>query len=77
VINLDDVLVQFGLKEREEIPIQNPLSQLFERHGSPIKPEQVTILPPDTPQNRPSVRETTVKPIKFSGKKITKKRRKK
>ena len=77
VINLDDVLVHFGLKEREEVPIQGPLRDLFERLGSPVKPEQITILPPDTSQNQPSVRETTVKPIKFSGKKITKKRRKK
>ena len=77
VINLDDVLVHFGLKEREEVPIPGPLRDLFERRGSPVKPEQITILPPDTPQNRPSARETTVKPIKFSGKKITKKRRKK
>ncbi len=77
VIDLDDVLVHFGLKEREEVPIQGPLRDLFERRGSPVRPEQITILPPDTPQNRPSARETTVKPIKFSGKKITKKRRKK
>jgi hypothetical protein len=77
VIDLDDVLVHFGLKEREEVPIPGLLRDLFERRGSPVKPEQITILPPDTPQNRPSARETTVKPIKFSGKKITKKKRKK
>lgn len=77
VIGLDDVLVEFGLKEREEIQIPEPLRDLFERRGTPLRPDQVAIVPPDTPQIRPSAQKTTGKPIKFSGKRITKKRRKK
>ena len=77
VIGLDDVLVEFGLKEREEIQIQDPFAQLFERRGTPLRPDQITIVPPDTSQIRPSTQKTTGKPIKFSGKRITKKRRKK
>ena len=77
VINLDSVLVELGLKEREEIQIQDPLAQLFERRGTPLRPDQITIVPPDTSQIRPSTQKTTGKPIKFSGKRITKKRRKK
>jgi len=77
VIGLDDVLVELGLKEREEIQIQDPLAQLFERRGTPLRPDQITIVPPDTSQIRPSTQKTTGKPIKFSGKRITKKRRKK
>src|SRR5260370_27377932 len=76
VIGLDDVLVELGLKEREEIQIQDPLAQLFERRGTPLRPDQITIVPPDTSQIRPSTQKTTGKPIKFSGTRITKKRRK-
>lgn len=77
VINLDDVLVEFGLKEREEIQIPEPFAQLFERLGTPLKPDQIASIPPDTSQIRPPTQKTTGKPIKFSGKRITKKRRKK
>jgi Protein of unknown function (DUF1186)/PBS lyase HEAT-like repeat len=77
VINLDSVLVELGLKEREEIQIQEPFRDLFERRGTPLRPDQITIIPPDTSQVRPSAQKTTGKPIKFSGKRITKKRRKK
>lgn len=77
VSNLDGVLVELGLKEREEIQIQDPLAQLFERRGTPLRPDQITIVPPDTSQTRPSTQKTTGKPIKFSGKRITKKKRKK
>ncbi len=77
VSNLDGVLVELGLKEREEIQIQDPLAQLFERRGTPLRPDQITIVPPDTSQIRPSTQKTTGKPIKFSGKRITKKRGKK
>ncbi len=77
VIGLDDVLVEFGLKEREEIQIPEPFRQLFERREPPPRPDQIAIIPPDTSQIRPSAQKTTAKPIKFSGKRITKKRRKK
>jgi hypothetical protein len=77
VINLDSVLVELGLKEREEIQISEPFRDLFERRGTPLRPDQITIVPPDTSQIRPSTQKTTGKPIKFSGKRITKKRRKK
>ncbi len=77
VIGLDGVLVELGLKEREEIQIQEPFAQLFERRGTPLRPDQIAIIPPDTSQIRPSTQKTTGKPIKFSGKRITKKRRKK
>lgn len=77
VIGLDGVLVELGLKEREEIQILEPFRDLFERRGTPLRPDQITIVPPDTSQIRPSTQKTTGKPIKFSGKRITKKRRKK
>jgi hypothetical protein len=77
VIGLDDVLVEFGLKEREEIQIAEPFREFFERRGTPLRPDQITIVPPDTSQIRPSTQKTTGKPIKFSGKRITKKRKKK
>jgi hypothetical protein len=77
VINLDSVLVELGLKEREEIQISEPFRDFFERRGTPLRPDQITIVPPDTSPIRPSTQKTTGKPIKFSGKRITKKRRKK
>jgi HEAT repeat protein len=88
VINLDSVLVNFGLKEREEIPTPFAFGNFFEKlekRGSPLRPDQITIVPPsDTPDNqppyqqaRPSTYQTTDKIIKFSGKKVTKKKSKK
>jgi Protein of unknown function (DUF1186)/PBS lyase HEAT-like repeat len=77
VIDLDSVLVELGLKEREEIQIAEPFREFFERRGTPLRPDQIAIVPPDTSQIRPSTQKTTGKPIKFSGKRITKKRRKK
>jgi hypothetical protein len=74
VIDLDDVLVGFGLKEREEVPIQDPLSHLFERRGSPVRPDQIKIV---QPPNTPPAQQATGKVIKFSGKRVTKKKGKK
>ncbi len=77
VTNLDYVLVEFGLKEREEVQFQNPFGNFFERRGTPLKPEQIRIVPPNTPDNQPSAQRATHNTIKFSGKKITKKNKKK
>src|SRR5579864_3478915 len=77
VINLDDVLVRFGLKEREEVPFQDLFGNFLERRGTPLKPEQIRIVPPNTPDNQPFAQRATGKTIKFSGKKITKKHKKK
>src|SRR5260370_21916606 len=77
VIGLDDVLVRFGLKEREEVQFQNPFGNLLERRGTPLKPEQIRIVPPNTPDNQPLAQRATGKTIKFSGKKVTKKHKKK
>jgi hypothetical protein len=88
VVDLDFVLEEFGLKERKEIP--NPFAfsdflKQLEKRGSSINPDQIEIVPPtnnpDTPpttqQARLSTYETTHKIIKFSGKKVTKKKSKK
>lgn len=77
VIDLDDVLVRFGLKEREEVQFQNPFGNFLERRGTPLKPEQIRIVPPNTPDNQPFAQRATGKTIKFSGKKVTKKHKKK
>lgn len=77
VIDLDDVLVRFGLKEREEVQFQNPFGNFLERRGTPLEPEQIRIVPPNTPDNQPFAQRATGKTIKFSGKKVTKKHKKK
>jgi hypothetical protein len=77
VINLDDVLVRFGLKEREEVQFQNPFGNFLERRGTPLKPEQIRIVPPNTTDNQPFAQRATGKTMKFSGKKVTKKPKKK
>ena len=87
VINLDYVLEEFGLKEREEIPDTFNLGNFFEnleRRGSPISPDQIQIVSSDTPDTtpqiqkaRPSTYAATGNVTKFSGKRLTKKKGKK
>lgn len=76
VINLDDVLVGFGLKEREVV--ESPFSELFkELSASRAKQEETPSSPPKTSDNQPPARKTSEQIIKFSRKKITKKKSKK
>jgi len=87
VINLDYVLEEFGLKEREEIPDPFAFGNFFEnleKRGSKISPDQIKIVSSDTPdttpqmQNvRPSTYAVTGNVIKFSAKRVTKKKGKK
>ena len=87
VINLDYVLEEFGLKEREEIPDPFAFGNFFEnleKRGSKISPDQIKIVSSDTPdttpqmQNvRPSTYAATGNVTKFSAKKVTKKKGKK
>jgi len=87
IVDLDDVLVEFGLKEREEIPDTFNLGNFFEnleKRGSKISPDQIKIVSSDTPDTtpqiqkaRPSTYAATGNVIKFSGKRITKKKSKK
>ncbi len=76
VINLDDVLVGFGLKEREVV--ESPFSELFKAlSASRAKQEEAPSSPPKTSYNQPPARKTGEQIIKFSRKKITKKKSKK
>jgi hypothetical protein len=76
VINLDDVLVGFGLKEREVV--ESPFSELFkELSASRAKQKETPSSPPKTSYNQPAARKTSEQIIKFSRKKITKKKSKK
>jgi hypothetical protein len=78
IINLGDVYVDFGLKEREVV--ESPFLEMFkeisasrakQKETPSPSPEESYELPP------PPARTTTDKIIKFSGKKITKKGKKK
>jgi hypothetical protein len=87
IIDLDDVLVGFGLKEREEFPNPPVFGDFFEKlakRGSSINPNQIKIVSSDTPDTTTSIRKagpSTFAPtgnlIKFSGKRVTKKKSKK
>jgi len=87
VIDLDYVLEEFGLKEREEIPDPFAFGNFFEnleKRGSKISPDQIQIVSSDTPDTtpqiqkaRPSTYTATGNVIKFSGKRVTKKKSKK
>ncbi len=81
IVDLDDVLVGFGLKEREIV--ESPFLEMFkEISASRAKqketpsptPEESYVLPPP-PARTPS--HSSDKIIKFSGKRITKKKSKK
>ena len=81
IVNLDDVLVGFGLKEREIV--DNPFLNLF-KNMSASSPEQKETSSPTTeesyllpppPARTPSYSSDKV--IKFSGKRVTKKKGKK
>ncbi len=78
IIDLDYVLEEFGLKEREVV--ENPFLEMFKEisasHAKQMEtqshtPEESYVLTP------PPARTTTDKIIKFSGRKITKKKSKK
>ncbi len=78
IINLDYVLEEFGLKEREVV--ENPFLEIFKEISAsramqeemPTHSQEESHLLP-----LPPARNTTGKIIKFSGKKITKKKSKK
>ncbi len=81
IVDLDDVLVGFGLKEREIV--DNPFLNLFknmstssakQNETSSPTPEESYVLPPP-PARTPS--HSSDKIIKFSGKRITNKKGKK
>ncbi len=87
VIDLDYVLEELGLKEREEFPNPFAFGNFFEnleRRGSKINPDQIKIVSSDTPDTtpqiqkaRPSTYAAKDNAIKFSGKRVTKKKAKK
>lgn len=87
IVGLDDVLVDFGLNEREEIPEPFAFGNFFEnleKRGSKISPDQIQIVSSDTPDTtsqiqeaQPSTYADTGNVTKFSGKRITKKKGKK
>jgi hypothetical protein len=81
IVNLDDVLVGFGLKEREIV--DNPFLEIFkeisasraeQKETSSSAPEESYLLPPP-PARSPSYSSDKI--IKFSGKRVTKKKGKK
>ncbi len=76
VINLDYVLEEFGLKEREIV--ESPFLEMF-KEISASRAKQKETPPPSSEQLYlpPPSRTTSEKVIKFSGKKITKKKSKK
>jgi hypothetical protein len=74
VINLDDVYVELGLKEREVVP--NAFSNLFETSPNSPEQEQMPFAAPNMSYQPPNWRASG-KTIKFSGKKITKKHKNK
>jgi Protein of unknown function (DUF1186)/PBS lyase HEAT-like repeat len=76
VINLDDVYVELGLKEREIV--ESPFLEMFkEISASRAKQKETPSPSPETSYIPLPARNTTDKIIKFSGKKITKKKSKK
>ncbi|MGZ3627736.1 MAG: hypothetical protein ACXWPS_01690 [Ktedonobacteraceae bacterium] len=87
IVDLDDVLVDFGLKEREEIPDSFTFGNFFEnleRRGSPINPDQIQIVSSGIPDTTPQIQKArsstfvaTGNVTKFSGKRVTKKKGKK
>jgi Protein of unknown function (DUF1186) len=87
IVDLDDVLVDFGLKEREEISDPFAFGNFFEnleKRGSTISPDQIKIVSSDTPDTTPQIQNVrpsnyaaTDNVIKFSGKRVTKKKAKK
>ena len=87
IVGLDDVLVKFGLKEREEFPDTFDLGEFFkqlEKRGPSLSPDQFEIVTGDAPDITPPLQKTrspsyatSKNVIKFSGKRITKKKGKK
>jgi hypothetical protein len=76
VIDLDDVLVEFGLKEREIV--ESPFLEMFkEISATRAKRQETPSLSPEKSYIPPPAQTSTDKIIKFSGKRITKKKSKK
>jgi len=76
VIDLDDVLVSFDLKEREIV--ESPFLEIFkEISASRAKQKETPSPSPEESYIPPPARTTTDKIIKFSGKRVTKKKSKK
>ena len=76
IINLDDVYVELGLKEREVV--ESPFSEMFKAISAERAKKKETPSPsPEISYVPLPARNTTDKIIKFSGKKITKKKSKK
>jgi uncharacterized protein DUF1186 len=76
VIDLDDVLVNFDLKEREVV--ESPFSEMFKDISALRAKKKETPSPsPEESYIPPPARTTSEKVIKFSGKKVTKKKSKK
>jgi Protein of unknown function (DUF1186) len=76
VIDLDDVLVSFGLKEREIV--ESPFLEMFKEISASRAKQKDTPSPsPEESYIPPPARTSTDKIIKFSGKKVTKKKSKK
>ncbi len=76
VIDLDYVLEEFGLKEREIV--ESPFLEMFkEISAARAKRQETPSLSPEKSYIPPPARTTTDKIIKFSGKRITKKKSKK
>ncbi len=84
IVGLDDVLVEFGLKEREKFPDTINLDEFFKHFEKPapaISPDSFEIVTDDSLEDI-SQKQTTHPPtyratgnvIKFSGKRVTKKK---
>lgn len=77
VIDLDDVYVELGLKEREVV--ENPFLEMFKEISASHAKQKET--PSQSPEEshvlKPPARTSTDRIIKFSGKRITKKKSKK
>jgi len=76
VVDLNYVLEEFGLKEREVV--ESPFLEMFKEISASRAKQQETPSPsPEKPYIPPPSRTNSEKVIKFSGKKITKKKSKK
>jgi hypothetical protein len=76
VVDLNYVLEEFGLKEREVV--ESPFLEMFKEISASRAKQQETPSPsPEKPYLPPPSRTTSENVIKFSGKKITKKKSKK
>jgi Protein of unknown function (DUF1186) len=76
VIDLDYVLEEFGLKEREVV--ESPFLEMFKEISASREKQKETLSPsPEETYRPPPARKINEKIIKFSGKRVTKKKSKK